>query len=285
MREKLPNRAETNQLIDLALQEDLQSRGDVTSQFLLHAGTEGEAVMIAKEEGRVAGLPVAEQVFRKIDSEISFQTNIEDGRKVKQAEQVAQIRGKVASILTAERTALNFLQRLSGIATLTAQFVEQTKGTHAKILDTRKTTPAWRHLEKYAVRMGGGYNHRMGLYDMILIKENHIAAAGGITVAIRQARESLARESLDLAIEVEVTNLEQLGEALHGDVSRIMLDNMTLAEMRQAVQLVDGKVELEASGGVSLDTVGEIAATGVDYISVGALTHSAKALDLSLILK
>jgi len=284
MCEKISTKALTDHLIDLALQEDLQGRGDVTSQFLLRDEV-GGAVIIAKEDGVIAGLSVAEQVFRKTDSGILFEANIEDGKKVKESEQVAQIRGKVSSVLTAERTALNFLQRLSGIATLTAQFVERTKGMHAKILDTRKTTPGLRHLEKYAVRMGGGHNHRMGLHDMILIKENHIATAGGITSAVKRAREQLVRQSLELDVEVEVTNLEQLREALELKVNRIMLDNITLEEMRQAVRIVTGDVELEVSGGVTLETVRQIAETGVDYISVGVLTHSARALDLSLLIQ
>jgi len=282
---KLSISEETDHLIDLALQEDLQSRGDVTSHFLLQAKETGEANIVAKESGVIAGLPVAERVFQKVERDIHFVAAIEDGKKVKMSQQIAQIRGKVSAILTAERTALNFLQRLSGIATLTAQFVEAVKGTHAKILDTRKTIPGWRQLEKYAVRMGGGYNHRMGLYDMILIKENHIAAAGGITSAVKRTREELSCESLDLAIEVEVMDLEQLREALELQVNRIMLDNMSLEAMREAVRLAKGNVELEVSGGVTLETVRQIAETGVDYISVGALTHSAKALDLSLLLK
>ena len=205
--------------------------------------------------------------------------------KVEPSEEIVRISGPLSGILTAERTTLNFLQRLSGIATLTAEFVSKAAGTKAKILDTRKTTPGFRMLEKYAVRKGGGHNHRFGLYDMVLIKENHITAAGGIKNAVQQIREKMQNRNLDLQIEIEVRSLTEVEQALNLKVDRLMLDNMSLENIRDAIELVQGNVELEVSGNVNLATVRAIAETGVDYISVGALTHSAPAFDLSLLIK
>ncbi len=264
-------------LIDLALAEDI-GPGDATSEAILPPDLCLRAHIIAKQAGVVAGLPVAEAVFRRVDPSVQFTARVSDGARVEAGTVLAEVEGPARSLLAAERTALNFLQRLSGIATLTRRFVEAVAGTRAVILDTRKTHPGWRALEKYAVRMGGGQNHRMGLYDMILIKDNHIAAAGSITEAVRRARAARP----DLPIEVEVKNLDELREALELPVDRIMLDNFDLESIRIAVRIAAGRVPLEVSGGVTLERVAELAATGVDYISVGALTHSAPALDISM---
>ncbi len=264
-------------LIDRALAEDL-GPGDVTTEAIVPEDALGEGVILAKAEGVLAGLPIAGEVFRRVDSKIHFTPEAQDGEPVAPGQLVARLSGPLRGILTAERVALNFLGRLSGIATLTSRYVEAVAPYRAVILDTRKTTPGWRLLEKYAVRCGGGRNHRLGLYDMVLIKDNHIAAAGSITAAVERARAS----EVKLPIEVEVRTLGELEEALSLGVDRILLDNMDLATLREAVKLARGRAELEASGGISLKNVEEVAATGVDYISVGALTHSAPALDLSL---
>ena len=276
---------EVEALIDLALKEDLGENGDVTSNFIRNSDKKGQASIIAKQAGIIAGLPIAERVFQKVNPALAVQNRVEEGTKVEPSEEVVRISGPLGDILTAERTALNFLQRLSGIATLTAEFVKKVKGSKAKILDTRKTTPGFRILEKYAVRTGGGQNHRFGLYDMVLIKENHISTAGGIINAVQQIREQMAAGNLDLQIEIEVRSLTEVEQALNLKVDRLMLDNMSLDQIREAVELVNDKVELEVSGGVNCGTVRAIAETGVDYISVGALTHSAPAFDLSLLVK
>lgn len=276
---------EVESLIDLALREDLDDFGDITSNFILNSRKEGQAIIIAKQAGVIAGLPIAEQVFKRVNPAIKVKNRVEEGAKVEPSEEIVGISGPLIGILTAERTALNFLQRLSGIATLTAEFVRKTEGTKTKILDTRKTTPGFRMLEKYAVRTGGGHNHRFGLYDMVLIKENHIATAGGITNAVQQIREKMQNRNLDRQIEVEVRSLTEVEEALNLSIDRMMLDNMSLHEIRETVALIQDKVELEVSGGVSLEAVRAIAEAGVDYISVGALTHSAPAFDLSLLIK
>jgi len=279
---KLTNEIES--LIDLALREDLGENGDVTSNCILNSDDEGQASIIVKKDGIIAGLPIAEWVFKKVNPGLKVQNRVEEGSKVQRCEEVVRIMGPLAGILTAERTGLNFLQRLSGIATLTAEFVRKVADTKVRILDTRKTTPGFRVLEKYAVRAGGGRNHRFGLYDMVLIKENHIAAAGGIASAVEQIRENMKNRGLNLKIEVEVRNLSEVEQVLNLAVDRLMLDNMSLQKIREAVKLANGKVELEVSGGVTLETVREIAETGVNYISVGALTHSASSLDLSLLI-
>jgi nicotinate-nucleotide pyrophosphorylase (carboxylating) len=266
-----------------ALAEDV-GRGDVTSLWTIPPQAQAEGRFLSKAEGIVAGLAVARAVCSASDHELSFQAFVQDGQPVRQGQVIGEVRGRARSILTAERTALNFLQRMSGIATLTHCYVEAVKGTGAVILDTRKTAPGLRLLDKWAVRLGGGENHRLGLYDMVLIKDNHIAAAGGITATVRGVREraaqDISRDSIE--IEVEVRNLDELQEALELGLDRIMLDNMTLQEMREAVEVTAARVPLEASGGVDLETVRQIAQTGVDYISVGALTHSVTALDISL---
>ena len=264
-------------LIELAIAEDI-GPGDATSLAVLAPDLMLCGQFVVKGVGVLAGLPVVEAVFARIDPAQRFVALGADGDRVARGDIVAEVTGPAHGMLSAERTALNFLQHLSGVATLTRTFVDAIAGTRARILDTRKTHPGYRLLEKYAVRCGGGWNHRMGLYDMLLVKDNHIEAAGSITAAVRRAREA----NPGLGCEVEVKNLEELREALGLDVDRIMLDNMSLDEMAAAVALTAGRVELEASGNVTLERVGAIAATGVDYISSGALTHSAPILDISL---
>ena len=267
-------------LVKLALEEDLGDLGDITSRATIPETQTIHARITAKAPGVVAGLLLVECVYQQIDPQVVVTRRAQDGDAVTPGIIVCEVVGAGRSVLSGERVALNFLQRLSGIATLTAQFVAAVEGTNTVILDTRKTTPGWRALEKYAVRMGGGANHRMGLYDMVLIKDNHIAATGGITVAVTALRD--CPDAHDLAIEVEVENLDGLREALGCSVDRILLDNMSLDQMREAVVIAAGKVPLEASGNMTLDRVRAVAQTGVDFISIGALTHSAPALDLSM---
>ncbi|TFG71975.1 MAG: quinolinate synthase NadA [Anaerolineales bacterium] len=266
-------------LIDLAIAEDI-GPGDATSLSTLAPEAVLHGRIVAKSRGVIAGLPVAEAVFCRVDPEITFTAVVRDGQAVVPGELVAEVSGPGTSLLAAERTALNFLQRLSGIATKTRSFVAAVATYKAAILDTRKTLPGYRMLDKYAVRMGGGQNHRMSLYDMLLIKDNHIDGAAGITAAVNQARIAYPT----LPIEVEVRNMDELAEALAvtPPLDRILLDNMTLDQMREAVRLTAEKTDLEASGNVTLATVADIAETGVDFISVGALTHSVQALDLSM---
>jgi len=271
-------RARCEEIVRRALEEDI-GPGDVTTLWIVPPQTRLRGRFLVKKAGVVAGLPVAGLVFEWLDPEVRFRPLMKDGTAVRSGDVVAEVEGPGRAILSGERTALNFLQRMSGIATLTRRYVEAVAGTRAVILDTRKTAPGLRLLDKWAVRLGGGQNHRMGLYDMVLIKDNHIAAAGGITKAVEQVRRE---RGTGLEIEVEVKNLAELEEALTLGVERIMLDNMDLATMRQAVEIAAGWAKLEASGGVTLENVAAIAATGVDYISVGALTHSVKALDISL---
>jgi len=265
-------------LIRLALAEDFGERGDVTSQATIPNTKIICGRITAKADGVIAGLPLVERVYQQIDPSVVVHALVADGTAVTAKTCICEVEGKAQSVLSGERTALNFLQHLSGIATLTAQFVAAVNGTHAKILDTRKTAPGWRVLEKYAVRMGGGQNHRMGLYDMVMIKDNHIDAAGSITAAVNAARS----HTQNIPIEVEVRDFDELREALSLQVDRIMLDNMNDAQMREAVTITQGRIPLEASGNMSLARVASVAATGVDLISVGALTHSAPALDLSM---
>jgi nicotinate-nucleotide pyrophosphorylase (carboxylating) len=261
-----------------ALDEDIGD-GDVTTLSTIPADAMLDGRFIVKEAGIVAGLAVARQVFEQVDRRVRLMPLAVEGNPVSQGDVVATIGGPCRALLSGERVALNFLQRMSGIATLTRRFVEAVKGTRAVILDTRKTAPGLRVLDKWAVRLGGGQNHRIGLYDMALIKDNHIAAVGSIPETVARVR---ANDDRRRPIEVEVTSLAQLEEALPLDVDRILLDNMSLAEMREAVRVAGGRTPLEASGNVRLDNVADIAATGVDFISIGALTHSVRALDISL---
>lgn len=264
-----------------ALQEDIGD-GDITTLATVSSEATLEGTFLAKEEGVIAGLEVIRLTFSLIDKQVQLTSQFTDGDWVKAGEVIATISGPGRAILSGERVALNFLQRMSGIATLTRRFVEVVQGTTAIILDTRKTAPGLRSFDKWAVRLGGGQNHRFGLYDMVLIKENHIAAVGSISEAVARVRATDTRKR---AIEVEVKNLTELQEALDLNVDRILLDNMSSADMQEAVRLANGRVPLEASGNVSLETVAAIAATGVDYISIGMLTHSVKAMDVSLLLK
>jgi len=264
-----------------ALAEDV-GQGDVTSLWTIPAQARAEGCFLSKAEGIVAGLAVVKAVFAALDPELAFEATVQDGQPIHQGQVLGWVRGYARSILTAERTALNFLQRMSGIATLTRRYVQAVRGTKAVILDTRKTAPGLRLLDKWAVRLGGAQNHRLGLYDMVLIKDNHIAAARGIAEAVGRVRERIRNQESGIKIEVEVKNLAELEEVLGLDLDRIMLDNMTLQEMQEAVRMASGSVPLEASGGVNLGTVREIAEAGVDYVSVGALTHSVQALDISL---
>jgi len=265
-------------LIDLALEEDLPA-GDLTTEAIVRPDLKARGVFLSQEDGVMAGIEVAARVFQKVDPGINFRKNRKDGQEFKKGEILAEVGGPAVSLLQAERTALNFLQRLSGIATFTRAFVREVSGTKAVILDTRKTTPGWRFLEKYAVKMGGGQNHRRNLSEMMLIKDNHIRIAGGITEALKRAKE---KASSRIKIEVEATSLEEVKEALAGGADLIMLDNMSLEQIKAAVELVAGRVPLEVSGKVNLQTVRSLAVTGVDYISVGALTHSFKSADISL---
>lgn len=271
-------------LIRHALAEDLGS-GDVTTAALLGSDKPVDAEIISKDEGVIAGMPLAERVFHMLDSEIKSARFCQDGENVLPGKILLQLHGSARAILAGERTALNLLGRCSGIATLTGKFVEAVRNTGAKILDTRKTAPLLRVLDRYAVRAGGGVNHRQGLYDMILLKENHIKLARGIARALSEAVAWRKKLSPSVKIEVEVTNLNELKTAMQFEIDRVMLDNFSSAMISQAVAQAAGRVELEASGGVSLENVAQIAQTGVQFISVGALTHSVKNFDLTLLLK
>ncbi len=267
-----------DKIIEQALLEDIGT-GDITTESIIPPNLKAKGIIKTSEEGVVAGLDVACLVFQKLDSEIIFQEKIKDGTKITPNKVLAEITGSAQTILQGERVALNFLQRMSGIATITSKFCQEIKDFPVRIVDTRKTTPGLRILEKYAVRMGGGYNHRFGLYDAVLIKDNHIAVAGGIKSAVNSIRKQISHT---VKIEVEVENLSQLQEALKMKVNIIMLDNMDLETMKEAVKMVKSKALIEASGGITLEKVREIAQTGVDLISVGALTHSVKSLDISM---
>jgi nicotinate-nucleotide pyrophosphorylase (carboxylating) len=269
---------ELTEIVRRALAEDVGT-GDITTLLTVPENTAARATLIAKQAGVVAGLPVVGEVFAQVDPGLTFQWGADDGDRVEPGRALCAILGSARSILTGERVALNFVQRLSGIATKTARFVELAAGTKARIVDTRKTTPGLRALEKYAVRVGGGYNHRFGLYDAILIKDNHLQASGGIAPAVEAAFDQAPHT---MTVTVECDTLEQVDEAIAAGVDIVLLDNMTPEQLAQAVQRVAGQVAIEASGGVNEETVAAIAQTGVDIISVGALTHSAVALDISL---
>jgi len=264
--------------IDAALREDMPE-GDITSESVIAAGSRSEAFFLAKEDGVLAGLPVASRVFERLDPSIIFIERFREGSAFRQSDKLARVKGPTIALLKGERTALNFLQRLCGVATATRRYVEAVAGTKARILDTRKTTPGLRLLEKYAVRTAGGSNHRMSLSDMVLIKDNHLRRVGSVSEAVRKAR---AAAKPGIRVEVEAASLLQVREALAAGADMIMLDNMPIEQMRQAVVIAAGRVPLEASGNMTLDRVRGVAETGVDFISVGALTHSAKAVDISL---
>lgn len=270
-----------DRIIETALLEDIHT-GDLTTQGVLPESRTIRAKLIAKEPMVVCGLNVAARVFHFLDQSIDFSTLCSEGSHVPAGSTIAAIQGDAALLLQGERVALNLLQRMSGIATLTSEYVKSVNDTKARVVDTRKTTPGLRQLEKYAVRVGGGKNHRTGLYDGVLIKENHISAAGGITTAIRRARDYIPHT---VKIEIETETLEQVKEALDAGADIIMLDNMDIGTMETAVKLIAGRALVEASGGVNLDSIRSIAETGVDLISVGALTHSARSMDISMLME
>ena len=270
-----------DRIIDTALAEDIHT-GDITTLAMLPKARRMRARLIAKEPLVLAGLAVAERVFAKLDPTACFSASFADGDRLEPGQVIARIEGDASALLQGERVSLNLLQRMSGIATQTAAYVKELEGTSARVVDTRKTTPGLRVLEKYAVRVGGGTNHRTGLYDGVLIKENHIAAAGGIAEAVRRARAYIPHT---LKIEVETETLDEVGQALEAGADIIMLDNMSLEQMTEAVGLIAGRALVEASGGVNLGTIGAIAKTGVDIISVGALTHSVRAADISMLME
>ena len=267
-------------LIDLAFEEDI-GIGDITTEATVPPTREGMGTLLAKSEGIVAGLPIAERVFAKLDETVSFRALVTDGNAVTAGTPIAEVQGNAKTILIGERTALNFLQRLSGIATLTAEFVAAVADYDTKIVDTRKTAAGWRAVQKYAVRVGGAQNHRFGLYDGVLIKDNHIVAAGGISNAVRRARQVVPHTA---KIEVEVETVEQVDEALKAGADILLLDNMPPIIMKSVVHEVGDRAVTEASGGITLDKIKTVAAAGVDLISVGALTHSAMPMDISLTL-
>lgn len=265
-------------LINLAIDEDIKN-GDITTNSIVSSNEIRDADFIIKQNGIIAGFKIARMVFEKFEPEITWEGIYNDGDYCNKNEIAAKVKGNYRTLLSGERTALNFLQRMSGIATKTNKFVKQVDGLPAKILDTRKTVPGHRILDKYAVKMGGGENHRMGLYDMVMIKDNHIKLAGSITKAITTIRKNL---SASIRIEVETSTLEEVNEAIRLKPDLIMLDNMNIEDMRDAVKLCSGKILTEASGNISLKNVRDVAETGVDFISVGELTHSVEALDISM---
>ena len=265
-------------LLEIALREDIGT-GDITADSVVPADVMAVGTILSKSDGIVAGLNVAGEIFRMLDPGIRFERLVSDGEQVHPGQNIATAEGPARPILTAERTVLNFMQRLSGIATMTSEYVRAASVYHATIIDTRKTTPGWRALEKYAVRVGGGRNHRFGLYDAVLIKDNHIAAVGGIAEAVARARERIPHT---MKIEVEVEDMDQVREAIEAGADIIMPDNMDTDMMAQAVNLIDGRALVEASGGIRLEDIPAVAATGVDLISIGALTHSAMPLDISM---
>jgi nicotinate-nucleotide pyrophosphorylase (carboxylating) len=268
----------TKHLIEIALKEDIGS-GDITTENLIGPDLEGEGVIIAKEPLVIAGLNVAKQVFEYLDSQVIFTTKYKDGDEVKNADTIAYIEGKLRILLMCERTALNFLQRLSGIATNVRSYMNEIENTGVRLVDTRKTAPGWRKLEKHAVRVGGAHNHRMGLYDGVLIKDNHIAAYGGIEKAINQIRQKVSHL---VKIEIEVSDLNQVEAAIAAGADVVMLDNMNLQQIKKAVATIDGRATIEVSGGVRKSRLKSLADANVDIISVGAFTHSARCVDISM---
>ena len=277
------NKKELERIIDAAFKEDIGS-GDITTNRIVPKNKNAKAYFLAKEDGIIAGLNIAKHVLRKLDKKIIWKSFVKEGDKVSVGTKIAEVNGSLRALLTGERTALNFLQRISGIASITSKYVEGLNNTGTKILDTRKTVPGLRMIDKYAVKTGGGTNHRIGLYDMALIKDNHIKAAGSISEAVRKVRSKndKLKKKKKLKIEVETTNLDEVREALKCRVDMIMLDNMSPSLMKEAVKIINGKAKVEASGNMNIDKIRETAAAGVDFISVGALTHSVKALDISM---
>ena len=271
-----------HQFIVNSLSEDVGD-GDHTSLATIEAGTRGKAKLLVKDTGILAGVELAEEIFKEVDPDLKLEIFIKDGTEIKPKDIAFTVEGNAQSILKAERLVLNCMQRMSGIATKTNEIVDLLQGTNTKVLDTRKTTPGMRYLEKWAVRIGGGVNHRSGLYDMILIKDNHVDYSGGIRRAIENANNYLAATNKKLAVEIEVRNLDELEQVLQiGNVNRILLDNFAFDNLRQAVSMIEGRYITEASGGITIDNVRDYADCGVDYVSIGALTHSVKSLDLSL---
>jgi len=276
------DKALIDQFILNSLIEDVGD-GDHTSLATIPAGTRGKAKLLIKDEGILAGVELASEIFHVVDPDLILTVFLNDGAQIKYGDIVLEVEGDAQSILKAERLVLNCMQRMSGIATKTRRIVDLLKGTNTKVLDTRKTTPGLRYLEKWAVKIGGGVNHRFGLYDMILIKDNHVDYAGGIRPAIEKARQYITSQNKKLEIEIEVRNLDELQQVLQtGGINRILLDNFNFADLREAVRIIGGKYTTEASGGITIDNISEYAACGVDYISVGALTHSVISLDISL---
>lgn len=268
-------------IIELALQEDI-GKGDITSLATIAKNQKAVGKFLVKDKGVIAGLAVAKQVMKAIDKKLKFRVLINDGVEVNTGDIVAEVSGNARAILTAERTTLNFLQRMSGIATAASVYAKAVSHTKAKVIDTRKTAPGLRLIDKMAVKIGGCDNHRFGLFDMFLIKDNHIEVAGSISRAVKSCRHFMKKKKKKFLIEVETKNLDEVREALENNVDIIMLDNFNIDDMKKAVELTNGKCKVEASGGVNLSTIKSIAETGVDYISVGGLTHSVKALDISL---
>lgn len=270
-----------DRLIDLAFSEDIGD-GDHTTLCCIPETAQGKSHLLAKEEGIVAGLRVAREIFHRFDPTLQIEELIHDGAHIKPGDIIMVVSGKVRSLLQTERLMLNVIQRMSGIATTTARYVEKLKGTKAKVLDTRKTTPGMRMLEKEAVRIGGGVNHRIGLFDMILLKDNHVDFAGGIAQALDRCAAYQKEKGLSLKVEIEVRTFDEIQQVLeHGGVDRIMLDNFSVEDTRKAVEMIGGRIEIESSGGITYETIRDYAECGVDFISVGALTHSVKCLDLS----
>ena len=270
-----------DRLIDLSFAEDIGD-GDHTTLCCIPEDAMGKSKLLIKEDGILAGVEIAKEVFHRFDPTMQVEVLMGDGTKVKRGDVAMIVTGKVRSLLQTERLMLNIMQRMSGIATMTAKYVERLEGTHTRVLDTRKTTPGMRMLEKQAVKIGGGCNHRIGLFDMILLKDNHVDFAGGIANAINRCHEYLKQKGLDLKIEIEVRNFDELKQAMDcGGIDRIMLDNFSVADTKKAVEIVGGKYETESSGVITFDTLRDYAECGVDFISVGALTHSVKGLDMS----
>lgn len=272
---------EITEAVKRALEEDVK-QGDITTIAVIPPSIKAKGQFLVKQDGYIAGFEIVQTVFSNVDPDLRFNTFLNDGDKVSKGDIIASVLGSASSILIGERTALNFMQRMSGIATTSRAYADKVKHTKAKVIDTRKTVPGLRIIDKLAVKMGGCENHRIGLYDMFLIKDNHIAVAGSLTKAVEACKEFNRKKQTTFKIEVETDSLEQVREAVNSGADIIMLDNFDVDEMKEAVQIINGRCKIEASGGISIDTVKEIAETGVDFISVGALTHSVKSLDISL---